>query len=209
MIVEGLVQNTPEWLQHRIGMVTASRVADITTKLKNGKYSAARDKYLMDVVIERLTGRASDNYVSPEMEWGIDTEPLARAAYELDQDTDIELVGFAMHPTIEWFGASPDGLVGNTGLVEIKCPNTSTHLAYLLEGDIPLEYMPQMLAQMACSERQWCDFVSYDPRLPKKLQYFRRRFNRNDEHIRLLEAEVTEFLEEVILKLADLANSAR
>ena len=126
----------------RIGCATASRVSDITTKLKSGKYSAARDKYLMDVVIERLTGRASENYVSPAMEYGIETEPLARAAYEIAEDVEVYPGGLAYHPTIEWFSASPDGLVGAEGLLEVKCPNTSTHLAYLLEGEIPLNYMP-------------------------------------------------------------------
>src|ERR1035438_5614021 len=129
-IIEGLVQNTPEWLMHRIGMVTASRVVDVVTKLKSGKYSSARDKYLMDVVIERLTGRASETYVSPAMEWGIETEPLAKAAYEIEKDVELTSVGFVTHPTIEWFGCSPDSFVGDEGLLEAKCPNTSTHLAY-------------------------------------------------------------------------------
>jgi putative phage-type endonuclease len=208
MIIEGLVQNTPEWLMHRLGMVTASRVADVTAKLKNGKYSAARDKYLMDVVIERLTGRAAENYVSPSMEWGIENEPLARAAYEMEQDAEVELIGFATHPTIEWFGASPDGLVGKHGLVELKCPNTSTHLAYLLDKEVPVDYLPQMKAQMACTERQWCDFVSFDPRLPKNLQFFVRRFHRDQEMITQMEEEVTKFLDEVVLKLAELAGVA-
>ena len=206
-IIEGLVQNTPEWLMHRIGMVTASRVVDVVTKLKSGKYSSARDKYLMDVVIERLTGRASETYVSPAMEWGIETEPLAKAAYEIEKDVELTSVGFVTHPTIEWFGCSPDSFVGDEGLLEAKCPNTSTHLAYLLDGEIPLDYMPQMLGQMACTERKWCDFVSYDPRLPQKLQFFVRRFHRNDEHIKALEDEVMKFLEEVTLKLAELAET--
>jgi putative phage-type endonuclease len=198
-------QNTPEWLQMRIGCVTASRVADVVTKLKSGKYSAARDKYLMEVVVERLTGRASENYVSPSMEYGLETEPLARAAYEIEKDVEAQPGGLAYHPSIEWFAASPDALVGGDGLAEFKCPNTSTHLAYLIDGVVPLDYMPQMLAQMACTERKWCDFVSYDPRLPQKLQYFCRRFDRNDEHILLMEKEVKTFLDEVIARLADLA----
>lgn len=217
MIIEGLVQNTPEWLMQRIGMVTASRVDEILGRKqqtkeqkasgKPGDYLKKRQDYLWDVVVERLTGRASETYVSPAMEYGIETEPLARAAYEIERNEEVELVGFATHPTIEWFGASPDGLVGNDGLVEIKCPNTSTHLEYLLEGKPPLDYLPQMTAQMSCTERKWCDFVSFDPRLPKKLQFFHRRFHRNDEQIAIMELEVKLFLEEVILKLAGLAES--
>ena len=216
MIIEGLQQNTPEWLQQRCGMVTASRVADVCKRLtrasngkKAGDYAQCRHDYLMDIVIERLTGRAADNYVSPSMEWGIEQEPYARAEYELQRDVEVQLVGFAMHPKIEWFGASPDGLVGKDGCVEFKCPNTSTHLAYLLEGQVPLEYMPQMMAEMACAERQWCDFVSFDPRLPRNLRFFHRRFYRNDEHIAIMESEVRAFLEDVLLKLGELAEKAQ
>lgn len=217
-IIEGLVQNSPEWLIHRIGMVTASRVADVVGRKQPtavqkkegqpGDYLKKREDYLISVCVERLTGRASENYVSPAMEYGLETEPLAKAAYEIRTDREIIPVGFATHPTIEWFGASPDGLIGEDGLLETKCPNTSTHLAYLLDGEVPIDYMPQMLAQMACTERKWCDFVSYDPRLPESLQFFCRRFHRNDEHIALLEKEVRVFLEDVVLKLGQLAERA-
>lgn len=206
MIIEGLMQNTPEWLMQRCGMVTGSRVAHVVGKNQNGKYSSKREVYLMEVVIQRLTGRVTETYVTPAMEWGTEQEPNARAAYEGSRDEMVDLVGFATHPTIEWFGASPDGLVGDKGMVEIKAPNTSTHLEYLLEGKVPLDYMPQMMAEMACAEREWCDFVSYDPRLPKSLQLFVRRFHRDDKLIAAMEEEVKFFLEEVVLRLGSLAN---
>lgn len=216
MIIEGLVQNTPEWLMHRTGMCTGSRVADVVGRKQPtaaqkkagepGDYLKKREDYLTEVLISRLTGRSPETYVSPAMEWGIENEPLARAAYEMHQNVEVDLVGFATHPTIEWFGASPDGLVGTDGCLEIKCPNTSTHLGYIIDGCIPVDYMPQMMAEMACSERQWCDFVSYDPRLPKNLQFFGRRFHRNEEHMAMMESEVRKFLEDVLLKLGALAE---
>ena len=217
-IVEGLQQQTPEWLHQRHGMVTGSRVADVvgrkrpTAEQKKagmpGDYYKARQDYLWDVIIERLTGRSAETYVTPAMEFGIENEPLARAAYELEKDVEVEAVGFAIHPQIEWFGASPDGLVGTDGCLEIKVPNSSTHLAYLLEGEIPVDYMPQMMAEMACAERKWCDFVSFDPRLPPKLRFFCRRFHRNDALIAQMETEIRAFLEEVTLKLGELATRA-
>jgi putative phage-type endonuclease len=215
MIIEGLVQNTPEWLVHRVGLCTGSRVADVIKRLTRksgdrqaGDYAQCHYDYLWEVVIERLTGRAADSYVSPAMEWGIEHEAEARGVYEVRKDVMATPIGFAMHPTIEWFGASPDALVGEEGVLEIKCPNTSTHLAYLLGGEVPIEYVPQMMAEMACAERKWCDFVSYDPRLPHNLQFFCRRFHRNDELIAQMEAEVRTFLEDVILKMGELAERA-
>jgi putative phage-type endonuclease len=215
MIIKGLVQNTPEWLVHRVGLCTGSRVADVIKRLTRksgdrqaGDYAQCHYDYLWEVVIERLTGRAADSYVSPAMEWGIEHEAEARGVYEVRKDVMTTPIGFAMHPTIEWFGASPDALVGEEGVLEIKCPNTSTHLAYLLGGEVPIEYVPQMMAEMACAERKWCDFVSYDPRLPHNLQFFCRRFHRNDELIAQMEAEVRTFLEDVILKMGELAERA-
>jgi putative phage-type endonuclease len=214
--IEGLIQNTPEWLVHRVGMATASKVADVIGRKKQTKsqaekgitpdYLQERDNYLWDVVIERLTGRAADHYCSPAMEHGIEFEPLARAAYELEKDVEVEPGGFWIHPKMEWFGASPDGLVGENGLLEIKCPTTKVHLQYLSDDVVPLEYAPQMLAQMACTERKWCDFVSYDNRLPADLQLFVKRFNRDDALIEAMEAEVALFLDDVILRLGELAK---
>lgn len=197
-IIEGLEQQTPEWLQMRIGMVTGSRVADAMAILKRKEGEAAcRRNYRYEVVIETLTGRAVDTYVSPAMEWGIENEPVARAVYEIANDLEVESIGFAIHDAIPRFGASPDGLVGADGLLEIKCPTTAVHLDYLLGGAAPEEYHPQMLAEMACTNRQWVDFVSFDPRLPKKLQLFVRRFNRDVKRIAEMEQAVVKFLEEV------------
>jgi hypothetical protein len=131
------------------------------------------------------------------MQWGIDTEPFARAAYELTCNATVDTVGFAIHPHIERFGASPDGFVGDEGMVELKCPNTETHIDYILQGTVPAEYQAQMLAELACTGRQWCDFVSFDPRLPRHLQLFVRRFQRDETRIAEIEHKVTKFLAEV------------
>lgn len=198
-------QGTAEWIQLRTGMVTASRMADVISKLKPKKgeapeavkYKAEHANYLTELVCESLTGRAQDHYVSPAMQWGTDMEPLARAAYEDAKDVIVDTVGFATHPTVKRFGASPDGLIGTDGLVEFKCPLTATHITWFLEGKVPEDYQPQMLAEMACTERQWCDFVSFDPRLPKKLRMYCVRFRRDEERINAMEAEVEKFLAEV------------
>jgi putative phage-type endonuclease len=189
-------QRTEEWRELRLGKVTASRISDVLAKIKEGE-AATRKKYKAEIVCEILTGLAVEGFKSKEMQWGTDTEPFARAAYELQQDVLVQTVGFATHPTIKRFGCSPDGLVGSDGLVEIKCPNTSTHIEYLLAGVVPAEYQPQMLVAMACTGRQWVDLVSYDPRLPSHLQLFCRRFPRDEARIAEIEAKVVKFLEEV------------
>jgi len=200
-------QRSAEWLAMRVGCVTGSRMSDVMAKLKRKEGEAqSRQDYKAQIVCEILTGRAAEHYVSPAMEWGMENEIFARNAYEVAVG-DIEPVGFALHSAIKRFGASPDGLVGTDGLVEFKCPNTSTHIDYVLTGVVPAEYQWQMLAEMACSERQWCDFVSYDPRLPKRLQLFVRRFERDDSRIAEMEAEVEKFLAEVDEQIAKLNKS--
>lgn len=207
MIVEGLEQHTPEWIQMRVGCVTASRMADVMAKLKKKDAEAqTRADYRADIVCETLTGRAADHYVSPAMQWGIDNEIFARNAYEVEI-APTELVGFALHDTVKKMGASPDGLVGDDGLVQFKCPTTATHLDYIIAGVVPAEYHWQMLCEMACTGRSWCDFVSYDPRLPKKLQLFVRRFERDDARIAAMEAEVEKFLAEVDEQIAKLKSA--
>lgn len=219
MLVE-VQQGSAEWVAMRVGIVTGSRIADVVAKLKRKEgESAARRNYKTEVICEILTGRAYDHFVSKEMRWGIENEMFARNAYELHVDAveqagsyqidgeSVQRVGFALHPRIARFGASPDVLVGADGLAEFKCPNTSTHLEYIIEGVIPPEYQWQMLAEMACSERQWCDFVSYDPRLPKRLQMFVRRLERDDARIAEMEAEVVKFLAEVDELIAKLNGS--
>ncbi len=206
-LVEGIEQGTAEWIQMRTGCVTGSRVADVMAKLvrKNGE-AATRQAYKAEIVSEILTGRAADHYVSPAMEWGKENEIFARSVYEVEIGS-IEPIGFALHSTIKRFGASPDGLVGSDGLVEFKCPNTATHIDYILAGIVPAEYHWQMLAEMACAERQWCDFVSYDPRLPKRLQLFVRRFERDNVRIAAMEEEVVKFLAEVDEQIVKLNGS--
>ena len=141
------------------------------------------------------------------MEWGTANEAFAKAAYELATGLEVEPIGFALHETIKRLGASPDGGVGSDGLVECKCPTTATHIEYIIAGVVPAEYHWQMLCQMACADRQWCDFVSYDPRLPKRLQLFVRRFEREEARISEMLDEVTRFLAEVDEALGALEKS--
>ena len=187
----------------RAGKVTASRVADVLSKVKSGE-SAGRKNLKMDLVAERLTGKPTDSFTNSAMQWGTEQEPFARIAYEAYKGIFVEQIPFVDHPTIEWFGCSPDGLVGENGLIEIKCPNTTTHIEYLQEGKPPSKYIPQMMAQMACTGRKWCDFASFDPRMPEELQLFVVRLNRDDAYIQEMEVEVKKFLDEVEQVLAQL-----
>jgi len=189
-------QRTEEWFAARLGKVTASRVADLVGKTKTG-YSATRDNYMAQLVVERLTQTKAESYTNAAMQWGTDQEPFARAAYEAAQGVMVEEVGFVPHPSIEWAGASPDGLVGDDGLVEIKCPNTATMIETLLSQKVPGKYFIQMQFQLACTGRKWCDYVSFDPRMPAKAQMFVRRVDRDDEYIAHLEEEIAKFLVEV------------
>jgi len=199
------IQGSPEWFAERCGKVTASRIADIMAKTKSGP-SASRANYLGQIVAERLTGRVQESYSNAAMAWGTETEPLARMAYELRHDALVESVGFIPHQTISHAGASPDGLV-REGLIEIKCPNTSTHIDTLLDGVVPGKYVLQMQWQMACTGAAWCDFVSYDPRMPEHLSMFVKRVNRDEKHISEITESVIAFLAEVettLKKLGDL-----
>lgn len=194
--MDEIVQGTAEWHQIRLGRVTASRVADVIAKTKSG-YSASRKNYLAQLALERLTGQYTEGFTNAAMQWGIDTEPQARTAYEFHRDIDVTEIGFVIHPTIAAAGASPDGLVGDDGLVEIKCPISATHMETLETGKVPAKYVTQMQWQMACTGRQWCDFVSFDPRFPSHMQFFIQRVERDEALIRELEAEVTAFLAEL------------
>ena len=189
-------QGTTEWFAARCGKVTASRVADVIAKTKTG-YSTSRDNYMAQLVCERMTGKPAESFSNSAMQWGTDTEPFARAAYEATQGVMVEEVGFVRHPTIEWAGASPDGLVGDDGCIEIKCPNTLTMIETLLSQKVPGKYFAQMQFQLACTGRKWCDYVVFDPRMPAKAQLFVRRVDRNDEYIAEIEAEIVKFLAEV------------
>lgn len=198
-------QRTSEWFKARLGKVTASKVADVLAKTKTG-VSASRANYLSDLVVERLTGQQAEFYTNDAMQWGTDTEPQARMAYEAFKGVLVDEEGFIDHPSIPNFGCSPDGLVGDDGLLEIKCPNSKTHIDTLLSGKAPSKYIPQMMTQMACTGRQWCDFVSFDPRLPEELQLFVVRVDRDDQYIKIMEDEVTAFLAEVDETVTKLKN---
>ncbi|WP_312418302.1 lambda-exonuclease family protein [Shinella sp.] len=191
-----IVQGTPEWHALRLGKVTASRVADVIAKTKSGP-SASRAKYAAELIAERLTGTTAERFTNAAMAWGTEQEPAARKTYEFYRDTDVEQVAFVLHPTIGDSGASPDGLVDVDGLVEIKCPETHTHIETLLGQAVPAKYVTQMQWQMACTGRAWCDFVSYDPRLPEPMRFFCKRVMRDDGLIAELEREVVAFLNEV------------
>jgi putative phage-type endonuclease len=186
-------QGTEEWKLARLGKVTASRVSAARAK----KGTATRADYIADIITERLTGSPIESYTNAYMEWGTANEPLARAAYEIKTGIWVEQVGIVNHPTIPNFAASPDGLVWTDGLLEIKCPKTSTHLSWMMKGEPPSEHKHQMLAQLACTGREWVDFVSFDPRLPEHLQLFVVRFQPERKDIEDLEQDVMTFLAEV------------
>lgn len=189
-------QRSPEWYAARLGKLTASRIADALARTKTG-WGASRANVRAELVCERLTGTPTDTYTNAAMQWGIDTEPQARAAYEFLRDASVDIVAFIDHPQIAMAGCSPDGFVGADGLVEIKCPNTATHIETILSDAIPDKYRKQMLWQMACTGRKWCDFVSFDPRMPAEMQLHVTRIKRCEDSIAQLEDEATAFLLEV------------
>jgi len=185
-------QRSIEWHQARLGHATGSRASDILA----GKDTQARKGYITQLVTERLTGQSQDFYTNADMQRGIEVEPVARAAYQASHEL-VDEVGFIKHPTILWFGASPDGLVGSDGLVEIKCPRSTTHLEYIQAKKPPAKYIPQMLAQLSCTGRKWVDFVSFDNRFPEHLQLFVIRFEPSAEELEKFESKVKAFLSEV------------
>lgn len=190
-------QGSQQWQLARAGKVTASCMEAVLAKIKTGEAAARRD-YRTQIVAEILTGTPQDSgFINAEMQWGIDNEPLGRGAFEFAADVLVDQVGFVLHPAIERSGASPDGLISTDGVLEIKCPKTATHLQYLMDGCVPAKYQPQMYWQMACTERSYAEFVSYDPRLPTKLQLFRARLPRDEARIKELEREVIGFLFDV------------
>lgn len=189
-------QRTDEWFAARLGKVTASRIGDIMAKTESG-YSAARKNYMAQLLCERLTGMREDTFVSAAMQRGTDLEAKARATYILTNGDLVEEIGFVEHPNIEMSGASPDGLVNDDGLIEIKCPNTATHLEFIRTKKPKSEYILQMQWQMACTGRSWCDFVSYDDRLPEKFAFYSIRLKRDDDLIKEIEDEVQKFLDEL------------
>lgn len=188
-------QRTAEWFEARTGCLTASAVADILTSKKTGKYNKSRESLMNTIIAERVSGNARDNFTSAAMQWGIDHEDEARTAYEVHTGNLVELTGFIPHPEVKYLGASPDGLIDDDGILEIKCPNPATHISYLRGGVVPEEYRPQVLLQLVVTGRKWCDFVSYDPRA-KELAFFCVRWAPTQEERDALLEECKKFLEE-------------
>jgi len=199
-------QGTPEWHELRLGKATASKIQSIVARAKSGMVAAGRKNYMAELVLERLTGRRDENgFKSASMERGNEVEDDARKVYSFLNSIKIEQVGFVEHPTIEMSGCSPDGLAGDSGLVEFKCPEPAQHLAALEGAKIPLQYLTQMHWQMAClPDRQWCDYVSFDPRFPESMRMKVTRIHRDAERIDELEAAVSDFLIEVNAKVLGL-----
>jgi len=189
-------QGTPEWHELRRGKVTASRVADILAKTKTGP-SASRQNYLIELALQQVTKTIEESYTNAAMEWGTQTEPQARVAYEVKTGNFVDQVAFVDHPTISGFGCSPDGLVGDSGLIEIKCPNSATHWSYIKANAPPNKYFIQMQAQMAVTGAKWCDFVSFDSRMPERSQLLIVNVPRDNEYILYMETEIKQFLSEV------------
>ena len=198
-----MIQRSEAWFAARCGSLGASRVHDALARIKSG-WGASRNNVMAELIVERLTGLPQESYVNGIMQWGIDTEPEARTAYEFWRNVEVVKVGLIRHPTIPNTHASPDGLIGEDGVLECKCPTTATHLETLLGATIPAKYITQIQWQLCCSGRRWGDFVSYDPRMPEHLRLFVQRIERDDERIEELEELVTDFLGELDEKLARL-----
>lgn len=201
-------QGTPEWHAMRNGKLTASRLADAIAKTKTG-WGASRPNYCAELVAERLTGVPADKFISGPMQWGKECEPQAKAAYRFYTGQRIEPIAFVDHPWIAMSGASPDGLIGDDGLIEIKCPNTATHISTLLGAPIDPAYILQMQWQMACTGRAWCDWVSFDPRMPEDMSLHIERVERDEKRIIQLEGMVRDFLAEVDAKVSALTAKFR
>ena len=200
-----LEQGTDEWKIARLGYVSASNLDAVMARGKSGE-AITRKKYKVRLAAERLTGEITESYSNAAMEWGVVNEEKAAMAYEVSKDTLLDRTGFWKHPTISWLGCSPDRLVGSDGLVEIKCPDSSTHVDYLLAKQVPTEYVKQVQGQIWVMEREWCDFVSYDPRMPEKNRLLVVRAYRDEELIKQMQEEVEKFLNEVdqlIIKLGE------
>jgi len=204
MLDEDLVQGSEEWFSASAGHLGASQIADALAKTKSG-WGASRQALMAQLICERLTGLPTTGYKSAPMQWGNDIEQEARLAYEMRRGLFVTRVGLIRHPTIAWTHASPDGLVGDDGLVEFKCPESHTHLGYLLAGRFPDRLRKQVDWQMACSGRQWCDLVSYDPRFPGHLQLMIMRIERDATVISELEKDVRLFLADIEAKIARLS----
>lgn len=208
---DGPAQRSAEWLYQRVGYCTASKFRDVQNMTSSGgKSKVLRRNYMIQLAVERLTNEPTNHYTNAAMEWGTAQEAQARMAYEARTGAIVDEVGFLHHPALEWCGGSPDGLVGTDGLVEFKCPyESAVHVTTLLEGAMPAEHMPQVQGLLWITGRQWCDFVSYDPRMPKGLDMFVQRIERDDAYIATLETEVIKFLAEVAAALAQMQEKLK
>jgi putative phage-type endonuclease len=198
-------QGTEEWLQQRCAKVTASRIADLTARTRSG-WGASRANYMAELIAERLTGKPTEKYVNAAMEHGTRTEPEARNVYSFMWNVTVDQVGFIDHPRIAMSGASPDGCIGDKGLIEIKAPQIAKHLDTLLNETVDDRYVKQMAWQMSVTGREYCDFVSYCPALPVEMRLWVRRFERDDKLISELEEQVQEFLSELDAKVKALRD---
>lgn len=195
-----LKQGSPEWYAARIGKITGSRFKDVLSTR-----GATRANYMRELLLERKTGRAAAGFSNAEMEWGIQTEPQARAYYEgiyekVNCFIKVETVGFIDHRLEQYrgyVGVSPDGLIGRDGCLEIKCPNTDTHREYIAKNALPSKYIPQVQGVLWVTGREWCDFISFDPREPKS-PLFTKRVQRDQPYINKLAAAVDEFIQEMV-----------
>ncbi len=195
-------QRTEDWFLARKGKVTASRIADVMAKGRGGAESLTRAKYLDQLVTERLTKVVAEGYTNDAIQRGIEMEATAKSAFEFKTCLIVSDTGFIRHGSIDMSGASPDGIIGGDGLIEIKCPNSNTHIEYILAGKPPAKYIPQMAWQLACTGRKWVDFVSYDDRLEDESKHlFIVRYLRDDEYIAEMEEAVKKFLDEVEAKV--------
>jgi len=198
-------QNSPEWLQARCGSLGASGITEALATTKGG-WGASRENIKARLIAERLTGNPQDSFTNAAMQWGHDQEDNAANAYSFITGNKVETCGLFPHPSLNGSHASPDRLVGDDGLVEIKCPNTATHIDTLKTQKVPGKYITQIMWQLACTGRQWCDFVSYDPRLPEELQLFVSRIERDNDRIAKMESDVEQFLNEVQADIETLQN---
>lgn len=188
-------QGSQEWLDARIPLITASRFLDVLTTIKSG-YSAARKNYAAEIVVQRLTGKEIERFKTRAMEWGNETEDLAADTYMLLTGAIPEKCGIFIHNEHP-FGDSPDRLVGKDGTLEIKCLNTANHIEVLKTGKMPAKHMPQVQGHLWMTGRKWCDFISFDPDMPKDAQIFIQRIERDNDYIQMLEEELIVFNQEV------------
>lgn len=202
------LQRNAEWFAARCGCLTGSRVADALATLRNGAPAKASEDMLVELVTERLTGHCVEHFQSDAMRWGTEQEGAARDAYEAETGNMVDLVGFVHHPSIEWLGASPDGLVGEDGMVEIKCPTTTTHVRRLMDPEQGVrQYKYQMMLQLACTGRAWCDMVDYDPRMrSERLQLIVTRFVPDPAEMSEFLNKCRAFLDRVAAKVEELEH---